>query len=333
MTQNNPKNSLYFNKITCGDITDIIKKIEPNSIDIIFTDPPYFIDKLDSNWSPEAVHSTRNQKVIKSLPAGMKFDREQGVNFYNWYLELSREFLRVLKPGGFFFSFSSPRLYHRMASAIDDAGFEIRDMMAWLYTQNQMKAMGLSHFIKKMEIPEPQKTNLDKKLEGWKTPQIKSCFEPIAMAQKPTNGTYLSNIQEFEVGLVNTKIKLGDDMFCANVCSTEDINEVIDRAFLINKPTKSEKGDFNNHSTVKPLELCKYILSLVAFSKNTVVLEPFAGSGTTCVACQELNLNFIATELNQGYVDIANQRLKKNNPKESLFSENSKISQEKSLFI
>ena len=304
-------NKNLLNKVTKGDIAEIIGQIETSSIDIILTDPPYFIDKLDSNWSPDKVHSKKNQQVIKSLPAGMKFDRQQGIDFYNWYYDISKEFFRVLKPGGFFFSFSSPRLYHRMASAMDDAGFEIRDMFSWLYTQNQMKAMSLNHFIKKIETSETHKKTLIDRLEGWKTPQIKSCFEPIAMGQKPTNGTYLSNIQEFEVGLMNTKIKIGaeQNMYPANVISTQKIDEQLDRAFLINKPSKEERGDFNNHATVKPLELCKYILSLVSFSEKTLVLEPFAGSGTTCVAASELGLDFIGVDLNQEYVDIANKRL------------------------
>jgi site-specific DNA-methyltransferase (adenine-specific) len=304
-------NSQFLNTIQCDDISNFITKIEDNSIDVIFTDPPYFIDKLDSNWSVSEVHNPKNRQTIKSLPAGMKFDRQQGVNFYNWYLEISKEFYRVLKPGGFFFSFSSPRLYHRMASAMDDAGFEIRDMFSWLYTQNQMKAMSLDHFINKMQIEDNQKTTLKTRLQGWKTPQIKSCFEPIAMGQKPTHGTYLNNVIKYSVGLINTKIQLGknSDMCPANVVSTEKIQETIDRAFLVNKPTKTEKGDFNIHSTVKPVELCKYILSLVSMDETTTVLEPFSGSGTTCVASKELGINYIGCELNQEYVEIANKRL------------------------
>lgn len=314
-------NNGFLNLVTCGDIADIIKDIEDNSIDVIFTDPPYFIDKMDSNWSPEAVHNPKNRQVIKSLPAGMKFDRQQGINFYDWYLPLSKEFFRVLKPGGFFFSFSSPRLYHRMACAMDDAGFEIRDMFCWLYTQNQMKAMSLDHFIKKLDLSEIQKSKLSQKLQGWKTPQIKSCFEPIAMAQKPTQGTYLSNIQEHEVGLMNANIRIGanQDMFPANTISFEYISEQIDKAFLVSKPTKSQKGDFNIHATVKPLNLCKYILNLVCFSKDAVVLDPFAGSGTTCLACKELDLDFIATELNPEYVEICNRRLASNGEDGAIF--------------
>jgi site-specific DNA-methyltransferase (adenine-specific) len=301
----------YLNQIICGNSLEVLKDLDQNSVDVILTDPPYFLDKLDNNWNTQKVSSKSNQKVIKSLPSGMKFDRQQGIEFYNWYLQVSKELFRVLKPGGFFFSFSSPRLYHRMASSMDDAGFEIRDMFMWLYTQNQVKAMSLNHFIGKSNISEIEKKLLKEKLKGWKTPQIKSCFEPIAMGQKPTEGTFLKNIQNNEVGLLNTGLKIGknQDMQPANVFSFEEISEIIDRVFLINKPNKKEKGFFNSHKTVKPLGICEYLIQLSAFLDKAIILDPFAGSGTTCVAAQKLNKNFIGIDLNQEYVEISKKRL------------------------
>jgi len=300
----------FINKIICGDAMNLLPKIESNSIDVVLTDPPYFLDKLDNNWDHEKVSSQANQYTIKSLPAGMKFDREQGKRFYSWYYEVSKEIFRILKPGGFFFSFSSPRLYHRMASAIDDAGFEIRDAFMWLYTQNQAKAMGVDHFIKKMDISEREKENIKKKLNGWKTPQIKSCFEPIAMAQKPADQTYLNNILKYEVGLINTNIKIGNNMYPANVFTVDSINELIDKTFLLPKPTKKEKGEYNDHKTVKPLAICEYLIKLSAFSRNAVILDPFIGSGTTAVAAKKLGKNYIGIDSNEKYVKIAERRLK-----------------------
>ena len=148
------KNKEFLNKIICGDTLAILPKLEEGSIDVVLTDPPYFLDKLDDKWDSESVANKKNQQIIQSLPAGMKFDREQGKRFYSWYLSVAKEIFRILKPGGFFFSFSSPRLYHRMACAIDDAGFEMRDVFMWLYTQNQAKAMGLDHFIRKIDVEE-----------------------------------------------------------------------------------------------------------------------------------------------------------------------------------
>jgi site-specific DNA-methyltransferase (adenine-specific) len=311
-------NKKFLNSIICADTMELLPKIADNSIDVVLTDPPYFLDKMDNNWDHKKVSDQSNHYAIKSLPAGMKFDREQGKKFYSWYFKVSEHLFRVLKPGGFFFSFSSPRLYHRMVSAIDDAGFEIRDAFIWLYTQNQAKAMGLEHFIKKMDIDDKAKERLKKRLNGWKTPQIKSCFEPISMAQKPTDQTYLNNMIKYEVGLLNLNVKIGDNMYPANVFTVDIINEVIDRAFLLSKPTKKEKGYYNEHKTVKPLAICEYLLSLSAFSKNAVILDPFCGSGTTAVAAKKLGKNYIGIDLNKKYVEIAKKRLEETTAKESL---------------
>lgn len=313
------KNNKFINKIICDDSLKLLPQIEKNSIDIVLTDPPYFLDKLDNNWDCDEVSNQNNQYIIKSLPAGMKFDREQGKRFYAWYIEVSKEIFRILKPGGFFFSFSSPRLYHRMASAIDDAGFEIRDTFMWLYTQNQAKAMGVDHFINRMNIDEKSKEKIRLKLNGWKTPQIKSCFEPIAMAQKPTDQTYLNNMLKHEVGLFNTNIRIGDNMYPANVFTIETINELIDRAFLLPKPTKKEKGEYNDHRTVKPLTICEYLMKLSVFSKSAIMLDPFIGSGTTAVAAKKFGINYIGIDINEKYVRISEKRLKELDEKPDLF--------------
>lgn len=304
-------NERFLNKIILGDAIKLLNELENDSVDIVLTDPPYFLDKLDNEWSQQKVsRRLKSQLVVKSLPAGMKFDREKGKRFYQWYCTVATELFRVLKPGGFFFSFSSPRLYHRMASAVDDAGFEIRDMFLWLYTQNQMKAMGLDHFIDKLNIPRQEKESLKDYLDGWKTPQVKSCFEPIVMAQKPTEGTYLSNMRKHQVGLVNTNVRIGGGMFPANVSSVDRIHELLDRAFLLPKPSQEERGSENIHETVKPLALCQYLIALTAFAEDAVVLDPFVGSGTTAVAAQQLGKDFIGFDINKLYVGIARQRVK-----------------------
>ena len=75
------KNSKFVNKIICADTLEMFSQLENDSIDVVLTDPPYFLDKLDNNWNYEEVSNKRNQYAIKSLPAGMKFDRAQGKNF------------------------------------------------------------------------------------------------------------------------------------------------------------------------------------------------------------------------------------------------------------
>ncbi len=312
------KNNKFINKIILGDSIEIVDELEENSIDVILTDPPYFLDKMDKDWKHSIVSNKKNQYQIKSLPAGMKFDREQGIKFYDWYFKIAKKLIRVLKPGGFFFSFSSPRLYHRMASAVDDAGFEIRDCFLWVYTQNQPKAMGLDHFIKKLKINEAEKNKLIKKLSGWKTPQIKSCFEPIIMAQKTPDGTFLQNIIKNGVGLFNTKVKVGENMFPSNILTIDSINEIMDKNFLIKKPSKEEKEKFNTHMTVKPLSLCEHLIELSSFSKDAIILDPFVGSGTTALAAKNLGKNYIGIDTNIEYVNIAERRLNKSHKQRGL---------------
>lgn len=309
----------FLDKVICGDALQVLSELPSNSIDIVLTDPPYFLDKLDNGWDIKKVHNKNNQQVVTSLPAGMKFDTEQGKNFYRWYFSVSTEIFRILKPGGFFFSFSSPRLYHRMCSAIDDAGFEIRDSFIWLYTQNQPKAMSLNHFIDRLEIPENEKLQLKEKLKGWKTPQLKSCFEPIAMGQKPTDGTYLNNILKNKVGLFNTNVTIGKNMFPSNVLSIDPMGEIIDHVFLLPKPTIEERGNANNHLTVKPLVICEYIIKLAAFSPDAIILDPFLGSGTTAVAAKGLGFHYIGIDINKEYVNLSEKRLAELDKKAYLF--------------
>ncbi len=300
----------HINTIIHDDALHFLPKLKNDSIDIILTDPPYFLDKMDHNWSAKKVKSPKKPYAIKHLPAGMKFDKKQGKVFYSWYLKISKELFRVLKPGGFFFSFSSPRLYHRMACAIDDAGFEIRDCFIWLYTQNQPKAMSLHHFINKMDKSEKEKEKLNKQFKEWKTPQVKSCHEPIAMAQKPLQGTYLKNSMKYNISLINTNVKQGlyKNMFASNIMTSQYISHRIDKVFLADKPKEDEKSSFNNHKTVKPLSLFKYLINLTT-RKNSIVLDPFIGSGTTALACKKLGRKFIGVEINKQYIDIAKKRL------------------------
>jgi len=211
----------------------------------------------------------------------------------------------VLKPGGFFFSFSSPRLYHRIASAIDDAGFDVRDCFIWLYTQNQPKAMSLNHFIDRLDTDDATKQQLKRSLAGWKTPQVKSCFEPIAVAQKEYDATFLRNMIAHRVGLFNTRVPIGQNMFPANVLAIERIEQVIDKYFLVDKPTAAEKGKYNTHKTVKPLAV---------FAEDAIVLDPFVGSGTTAIAARNLGKRFIGIDVNPEYVEIARRGLSETKP-------------------
>lgn len=293
-----------------GNCLEELKKIEKSSIHCVITDPPYGLEFLDDNWNIEKIKKQKSNGVIKNLPKGMKFDVQQSYKFGEFYLEFSKLIFEILKPGGFYLSFSSPRLYHRLAVSVEDAGFEIRDMISWCYTQSQAKAFSLNHFLNKKKISEEEKDVIKSKIEGWKTPQLKPAFEPICVGMKPIEDKFLENFINHDTGLINTNVKQGinNDKFITNLITTDNINEEWDKTFLISKPDKKEKTDINNHPSVKPLVLMEQLIKI--FSKeDSLILDPFMGSGTTLLACQNLNRNAIGIEINQEYYNITKTRL------------------------
>ena len=297
-------------QIENADCIDYLKTLNTNSIDCVITDPPYFIDKLDNNWSSKEINNDKKNSHIKHLPKGMKFDKKQVKQLYDYYLELSEILFDKLKPGGYFLSFSSPRLYHAIAMACDIAGFEIRDMINWTYTQTMPKGMSVTHIINKLDISEEEKSSLIEEYKDFKTPQMKSCFEPICVAMKPIGKlTFIKNELIFKTGLIDFSQKVGKDgdRTPANVITTEDYNELYDKNFLVSKPSKKEKGEGNSHITVKPLHLIEHLIKI--FSKeNSLVVDPFLGSGTTALACKNTNRRCIGLEINSEYYEISKTR-------------------------
>lgn len=300
-------------KIINNDCMIELNRLEDDSIDCVITDPPYFIDKLDNKWDAEEVKNDVKNSHIKHLPKGMKFDKSQVKNLYDYYLELSKLLFIKMKPGAYFLSFSSPRLYHAIAMSCEIAGFEIRDMINWNYTQSMPKGMTISHIIDKMKITEEEKNKLKDEYKNYKTPQIRSCFEPICVAMKPLGKlTFIQNELQFKTGLLDFSQKVGidNDRVPANVITTEEYNESYDKNFLISKPSKIEKGNTNTHITVKPISLIEHLINL--FSKeNSLVVDPFLGSGTTALACKNTKRRCLGIELNKEYYEICLDRCSK----------------------
>jgi DNA modification methylase len=117
-------------ELHCGNSKELLKTLEDNSIDSIVTDPPYELGFMGKKWDA----------------SGIAYD-----------VELWRECLRVLKHGGHLLAFSGSRTYHRMAVAIEDAGFDIRDQIMWLYGSGFPKSHDVSKAIDKLDAKELQK--------------------------------------------------------------------------------------------------------------------------------------------------------------------------------
>ncbi|OEJ15045.1 DNA methylase [Brachyspira hampsonii] len=291
-----------FNK----DCREGLKKIPDNNIDFIVTDPPYFIDGMDNNWNDgELKRRSKYSNVIGGIPAGMKFDRKQGENLQKFLEPICLDFFRILKPGGFCIIFSQGRLYHRTAMALDLAGFEIRDLMAWKY-EGQAKAFSQDHFIKRdKNKTEEEKEKLIAELRGLKTPQLKPQMEPMVLAQKPREGTFVENWEKYQVGLMNTNESL-DGKFPGTVM---EVSKNI---------RKNETDEKIEHMTVKPVHLISHLIRLFTKEGQTV-LDPFVGSGSHAIAAVMNNRNFIGYEIEKKYFDIAKNRLEKEVYQKSLF--------------
>jgi DNA modification methylase len=365
------------NKILCGDSLEVLKDFEDNYFDSVVTDPPYGLAFMGKKWD---------------------YDVPQ--------VELWKEVYRVLKPGGHILSFAGSRTYHRMAVNIEDAGFEIRDMLGWLYGSGFPKSHNIGKAVDKLQGNKREVLGTEKRLmqpsnsmgggvdgakmgertitkgnsqwEGWGT-ALKPAHEPIVMARKPfktsvaenvlTYGTGGINIDECRVGTETMKFQkassLGNEKtmeggkakqdytkddtqgrFPANIIhdGSEEVLEVFEessRFFYCAKASKAERNmgldDFegkyldpqrkvgskggtnprnrgaeskrkNYHPTVKPIKLMEYLVRLVT-PKEGIVLEPFAGSGTTLIACKQQGFNYIGIEREQEYCDIAEARL------------------------
>ena len=139
-----------------GDCLERLKELPDNSVDSVVTDPPYGLSFMGKKWD----YDVPSEDV--------------------W-----RECIRVLKPGGHLLAFAGTRTQHRMAVRIEDAGFEIRDMIAWVYG---------SGF--------PKSHNLKDEWQGWGT-ALKPALEPITVARKPFKGTVAANVLAHGTGGLN----------------------------------------------------------------------------------------------------------------------------------
>lgn len=139
-----------------GDCRELMAAMEPASVDAIVTDPPYGLAFMGKEWD-------------HGVP---------GVPFWT-------EALRVAKPGAHLVAFGGTRTYHRLACALEDAGWEIRDCLSWLYG---------SGF--------PKSKNLDGDWDGWGT-ALKPAWEPVILARKPLAGTVAANVLEHGTGALN----------------------------------------------------------------------------------------------------------------------------------
>lgn len=277
--------------VAAEDCRTFMATLKDNSVSLIVTDPPYFIDGMDDKWNRETLERrTRSAGVVKSLPIGMKFDRRQGLRLHKFMQPIAEQWLRIIRPGGFALCFSQNRLTHHAAMAIEEAGFEIRDILAWQY-EGQAKAFSQDHFIHKRNIPQVEKNRLIAKLEGRKTPQLKPQFESIIMAQAPRDGTFVDNWDRWETGLIDPR------------CPVIDPARFPGTIIPAKKPRER-----HGHMTTKPVDLLQHLIRIFC-PEGALVFDPFLGSGSTGVAARMEGRAFIGAEIDKDMARTAERRI------------------------
>ena len=215
-----------------GDCLDVLRTMPDCSVDAVVTDPPYGLAFMGKRWDYD-------------VPS----------------VAIWAECLRVLKPGGHLLAFAGTRTQHRMAVRIEDAGFEIRDMIAWVYGSGFPKSLDVSKAIDKAagaerteiigksarhgggivgngssyevspEVPMlyAPATDAARQWEGWGT-ALKPALEPITMARKPLAGTVAANVLEHGTGALNVdgcRVGTGDRRMCGTTDKSGESSYVL----------------------------------------------------------------------------------------------------------
>lgn len=167
-------------RLIVDDCRTALARLDENSIDSCVTDPPYDLTSIVKRYGKPGSVPTKNEQFARLTRGfmGKEWDGT-GVAFEP---ETWAAVLRVLKPGAYLLAFGGSRTHHRMACAIEDAGFEIRDCLMWVYG---------SGFPKSLNCGEGRGTAL------------KPAYEPLVMARKPLIGTVAENLEEFGTGAIN----------------------------------------------------------------------------------------------------------------------------------
>ncbi len=309
-----------------ADALMLLAKLPDSCVDAIVTDPPYGISFGDQAWDGKDIHRAVSGEGER-LSTAEAFERWTRV----WAVEAAR----VLKPGAHALIFGAPRTVHRLTSAVEDAGLEIRDVLMWLYAQGLPKS---------------------RRLPGGQGTALKPAYEPILLARSRFKGTTARNLDAWGTGALNidaarstnpkttagywpanlalTHTETCTDTACASKCPVPLIDrqhENLSHLFYCAKTNRREREAgceqlparpvrlynghhhpprvvANLHPTVKPIELMRWLVRLIT-PPGGLVLDPFTGSGTTGAAAVLENRMFIGVEREPKYVDIACARI------------------------
>lgn len=294
------KNESYLDSITLGDCREHIPLLANESIDLFLSDIPYGINLDD--W--DVLHNNTNSALLGQSPAQLgksgfkrrgkpingwsQADRNMGAEYQEWLASWAVPTLPKMKHGASLFVFGARRTIHRVVNAFEEAGFLLKDILAWKKDSAHHRAQRISIVFDRRGLPREAD-----EWRGWRLGNLAPVYEPIAWFMKPytIGGTIADNVLEYGVGAMNI-----DDCQVDGSCPTN----VLEFGF--------QTGEVRIHEAQKPLRLMEFLIRLTTREGQTV-LDPFIGSGTTAVAASRLKRHFIGFEMDSSFHKASLERL------------------------
>lgn len=291
------------NKVLLGDCREVLKTLPADSISVCITDPPYNYEFIGHKWDEAEIQRRMSRiqdskTLVKNIPYGSglsggvrnprwyKKNRDNIVEYQKWCLEWAQELIRVCKPGATVLVFNSTRTIAHVQVALEEAGFYARDIIVYRRSSGIPKGINIKKSLEENGYENPEEW------EGWQS-CLRAEWEAICVVQKPLVNNYIQTLLKYGTGLFKLQKEDGG--------SQSNILENIKR---------DKAADFNIHCTVKPLDLMKKLVDIfVPKVKGTVVLDIFAGSGTTLVAAKQAGVDYVGIEVEPTYIEIINKRL------------------------
>ena len=290
--------------VLLGDCLEVMKTFPANHFTGIVTDPPYGLRFMNAEWD-------------HAVP---------GIEFW-------KEALRISKPGSFLLCFGGSRTYHRITCAIEDAGWEIRDCIMWIYGSGFPKSKGcLKPAYEPIILARKKGSNPKLNIDECR---LETRAKPLNDLRKERKGSFFSFLKpknyDSSKGRWPANIILDEEnenlfgdrsrfFYCAKASSLErnaGCRELPDKSggglnSTVNGDSRTGHLTIqkNNHPTVKPLKLMEYLITLISPKTETIILDPFAGSGSTLVACKKLGIPCIGIEKEEKYIKISKERIK-----------------------
>lgn len=297
----NDRIQLEVNRVHVGDCRELLKSVNSESVHLVLSDIPYGISA--DEW--DVLHSNTNSALLGSSPAQKKAgavfksrgkpingwseaDRKIPKEYQEWCSKWAEDWFRVLKPGGSAIVFAGRRFSHRAVCALEDVGFSLKDVLAWIRPNAAHRAQRLSVVYDKRGDQENAEA-----WSGWRVGNLRPLFEPVLWFTKPypIGTTIADNALNHGVGGYN------EDAFLKYESSPDNI--------LRSGFVKNEGG---LHPTQKPVRLMQELIELTT-QPGQLVLDPFCGSGSTLVAARNTGRQFMGMEMSEEYARIAEQRL------------------------